>query len=126
MIELRVSVVTVINRWAIEELGGKLATWEGTQRVDTKKPLLGLKKKDDRFAALNPEGPASVTVGLEEKLSGPSGTYSSVAVHISVTARCDQNEAAIVQARDVLFKEGLQALEHYMRPALNLLLEHTK
>lgn len=124
MIELHVSVTTVVNRWVVHELGGKTVSWEGTQRMDPKKLPAG--KRADRFACLNPEGPARVKVGLEEKLSGPTGTYSSISVRIEISARCDQNERALGEAQSVLYEEGLKSLDHYINPALSMLIEHTE
>ncbi len=116
MITLVVSVATVVRNLPIELINGKYATWEGVQHVQ--------QKKGDRFAALNPSGAAEVRVGLEEKLNGPSGSYSSVTVNISITARSDQTEEAVKRAADVLFVEVTKALHHYVTPAYNLLIEH--
>lgn len=123
MIGLYVRVETIVSHWAVPALGGHPATWEGTQRMDPKTAVGG---KKNSFADLNEQGAATVTVALEEKLSGPSGTYSSVSVRIEVSARCDQNETAIRQARDVLVNEGMKALDFYAGPAVSLLTEHTK
>jgi hypothetical protein len=123
MIELHVRVETVINQYAVQQLAGQLASWEGTQRMDPKQ-MMG--KKADRFAALNNKGDAKVLVGVEEKLSGPSGTYSSVTVRVEISARCDQNEKSVSETHELLFTEGLKALEFYMTPALNMLINHTE
>lgn len=116
MIALYVGVTTIVHNVPVEIIDNKYATWEGTQRVPTK-PI-------DRFAALNPSGSTEVKIALEEKLSGPSGTYSSVAVRIEISARCDQTTAAIHKATEVLFDEGSKALHHYIQPAMALLHEH--
>jgi hypothetical protein len=88
-------------------------------------PRLPAGTRPDPYAKLNPAGPAEVRVGFEEKLSGPSGTYSTISVRIEVAVRCEQSEAGIAAARELLVKEGVKALEFYMGPALNLLIEHT-
>jgi hypothetical protein len=124
MIELTVRVQTIISHWAVQELGGQPATWEWTQRMDPKKPAADGKK--NAFAGINAQGPAKVTVDLEEKLSGPSGTYSTVSIRVGISVRCDQSEEAITHARDVLMREGTRALEFYAGPAVNLLMEHTR
>jgi hypothetical protein len=125
VIVLRVSVATVIEGWVVEQLGGKLVTWEGVQRLDPKKHPT-LVRKPDRFASLNPDGPCEVRVAVDEKLGGPKNSFSSVSVRVEISARCNQDEESIEKARDVLFKEGLRAVAHYMNPALDMLVEHTQ
>lgn len=122
---LRVQVTTVIDGWAVAELGGELATWEGTEQVDIKKLTKGT-QHPDRFKLLNPEGTAEIRVGMEEKLSGPSGTYSSVAVRVEVMTRCEQTEQAIETGHDLCYQACERALERYMGPAMNRLIEHTE
>lgn len=126
MIELYVQVVTVINGWAVPTLGGQNATWEATQRMDPSKPVEGKRPPKNLFEGINQQGRASVKVGLEEKLSGPAGTYSSVSVRVEISARCDQDSASIRAARDALAKEGMKALEWYAAPALELLMRHVQ
>ncbi len=123
MIELYVRVETIINNWAVPTLGGKQATWEATQRMD----ITEIKKnKKNAFANINAEGRAGVRVAVEEKISGPSGTYSSVSVRIEIAARCDQDEASITHCRDVLAQEAMKALDWYAGPAVQLLGEHVQ
>lgn len=123
MIVLRANVTTIIDNWVVEQLGGKLVTWEGVQRLDPKKHPT-LVRKPDRFSSLNPEGPCEVRVAVDEKLSGPKNSFSSVSVRVEISARCDQNEETIEKARDVLFKECMSATAHYMNPALDMMMEH--
>lgn len=122
---LRIQVTTVIDGWAVSELGGELATWEGTEHVDIRKLTKGT-THPDRFKLLNPEGTSEVRVAVEEKLSGPSGTYSSVAVRVEVLTRCEQSEQAVETAHDLCHQACVRALERYMGPAMNMLTEHTE
>lgn len=118
-----VGVTTIVNDWPIDSLGGRPATWEWTQRMDPKKIAAG--KKGAKFSCLQDDGAAEVRVAVEEKLSGPSGTYSSVSVRIEISARCHSDEESIDAARDLLFNESLKAVAHYMNPAINMLQDHT-
>ena len=124
MIELYIQVVTVINQWAVPTLGGKNATWEATQRMDPTKPAEGKHAPKNLFENINAQGRASVKVALEEKISGPPNTFSSIAVRVEISARCDQDSTSIRAARDALAKESMKALEWYAAPALELLMKH--
>lgn len=117
---IRVTVVTVINNIVMDSLSGVPATFEGSYMPSPGELL----KKPDRYKTLNPEGAAEVRIGLEEKLSGPANTYSSVTVMVQVTARCDQSSAAVKHALDVVHTECVQALERYIEPAQKLLIAH--
>jgi hypothetical protein len=119
MIVIRVHVTTVINKYAVQMLSGIPATWEGVMRV-SQKELSG-----DRFIALNPNGPARVRLGFDEKISGRSGTYSSINVSCEVEVRCDQTEAQIAAAKALLRETGLETLDQYVPPALAMLETHT-
>lgn len=121
MITMTWRVETIIDHWTVFHLGNKKATYEGTQHVNTRS-LSGRRK----FDCLREEGGTEVRVGVEEKISGPSGTYSSVSVKVEIASRCNTDEVSIEQARDALFKEALGAVDHYMNQASNLLMEHTE
>lgn len=123
MIFFHVSVVTSIQNYPIRVLRDKQVTWEENQVVDLKKVGTPVPK---RFGSLNPDGAAEVRVAVEEKLNGPPGSYSSVAVRVEIQARCEQTQEGIEQARNALFREGMKALEHYIMPARTMLDEHFK
>lgn len=120
--QIRVSVTTKINEITVDSLSGVPATFEGTYMPT----LEELKKKSggDRYKVLNSSGPAEVRIGLEERVSGPPNTYSSVSVYVQVMAHCDQTAPAIRQAMDLVHSECVQALERYVEPAQQLLLAH--
>jgi hypothetical protein len=120
VIELYVVVSTIVNKWPTAEINGKRVSWEGTQRMDPKMA------RGDKFAMLNADGAASVKVAVEEKVSGPSGSFSSISVRVEISSRCNQDEKTIAEAHETLFTEGLRALEHYASPALAMLLDHIK
>jgi hypothetical protein len=115
--------MTIAWRYPVEEIDGVLATWEGTQNMDPK-TMVKKPGAPNRFSVLNGTGPAVVRVGIEEKVSGPTGTYSSVSVRVEVSAHCDQSEASIQRAHQLLFDEGTRALDGYMDTALELLNRH--
>ncbi len=147
MFVARISVAVVVNEVPIKNIGGVPATWEATGMTTPKdlrakgspfaaSAALASKKaagkvpitkqeqatsKHDRFAVLRETGPTSVGLELEEKVSGPPGTYSSVTVRVSITARCEQSSAAVEQAHDLLFTECTAAIDRYMRPAVEQL-----
>jgi hypothetical protein len=118
VISLHVLVVTTFRRHVVNELSGKLVTFEETQMPQ---PLSNT--KDPIKSLYEPDG-ASVTVGLEEKISGPANTYSSVAVRIEISSRCKQDEIAIRNLTKALHGEAMRALHHYVAPTLELLLSH--
>lgn len=116
MICIKIQVVTVIKGFVVRELGGKLATWEGTQHM--------VPGEKDPIAAMHTVGGAGVTVDVEEKLSGPPNTYSSTTIRVSITARCPQTIAHIQKMTRLLHAEGLRALEHHVPTSLELLVAH--
>lgn len=118
MISFHVLVVTTFRRYVVHELSGKLATFEETQMPQ---PLSNTKDPIRMF--YEPNG-ARVTVGLEEKISGPANTYSSVAVRVEITSQCKQDETAIRGLTKALHSEAMRALNHYMEPSLALLMSH--
>lgn len=118
MITFHVLVITTFRRYIVNELSGKLATFEETQMPT---PLSNT--KDPIKVFYRPNG-ARVTVGLEEKISGPANTYSSVAVRVEITSQCEQDETAIRGLTKALHSEAMRALHHYMAPSLDLLMSH--
>jgi hypothetical protein len=125
--QIRVAVYTAINDVVVDMLGGMPATWEGTEMStldELKKKAAMNKKPGDKYAVLDPQGPAEIRVGLEEKVSGPSGTYSSVTVFVQVQLRTAQTPEAVKKGIDLAHSECVQALERYIDPALTLLCAH--
>ena len=130
MITMHVRVVTTIDKAVLDTLDGKPATFEETimspvrppvrRRLGATGPTLDL---SDPYQALNPNGASSVGITIEGKFGGPHNTFSSVAVSITVTSRCDQTKAKVDEAKDLLFKEGLNALEFYADPLYEVLMK---
>ena len=119
MITFYVRVETAWMRQPIETLCGKLASWEDT-RTMPENPL------SKRWAPFQEAGPSEVKVGLEHKVSGPQGTYSSVSVRIEISGRCYQNQEDIRAATDVLYKECDRAIGHYLDPQHALLCQRAR
>jgi hypothetical protein len=63
---------------------------------------------------------------MEEKLSGPSGTFSTVSVRVELSVQCAQNEEQIRRAAGLLQGEVAHLADHYINPAMELLLEHVE
>lgn len=136
MIAIYIRVETVAHRYAVHSINNQLVTFEAHTMVDfkalkarqssatatkTPPPMAG-----DKLGALNTAGPAEVRLGLEEKLSGPSGTYSSVSVRLELKVNCAQSNAEVQAATELLYAEGARLLNHYINPAMDLLVEHVK
>ena len=119
---IQVTLRTVAYNEPIYDIGGVLTCWEGSH-VTT---LSELKKKNSKYAVLDPEGPAEVSIGLEEKVSGPEGTYSSVTVFVRVTLRCAQTENQVRAAQNLAHSECITTLEKYIEPAQRLLISHLR
>lgn len=139
MIAMHVVVTTEISKVPIATLGGRAATFEEYLRMPIRPPIrppavrstpitpsarAAAVTTSNRYKGINPDGKAEARVAVEEKLSGPRDTYSSVTVRVEVAVHCDQSEEAINTARDILFKEGLKALDHYADPLYEQLLRH--
>ena len=146
MITVAIQIRTIAFSHPIQEIDGKHASWEGTFMVDPKKIAEAASKRQglplkaparpavaaqppqrDRLGSvLDPNGPAEVMVGLEEKLSGPQGTYSSVTVSIQVKVHCAQTDESVRRASELLYDEGARVLEHHVGPAMELLMMHIR
>ncbi len=132
MIQIYMLVRTVVDGEPIHEVAGKPACWEATgvmkppmkPNLPSAAPAKPSAGEPNRFKALDENGAAEVTLGVEEKMSGPEGTYSSVAVRLEVKARCGQSEAAVRAASQVLYDVAAEELDKHMPAARKLLLEH--
>lgn len=119
MITLYVQQVTLIQGYSVPSLSDIQATWEGTIRMDAKEIK---NKRGTELAALNPKGASIVNVAYEEKIAGPVNTFSSVAVRVEISTQCDP--ADIKKCHQLLFDEASNAVDHYIQPALSLLMTH--
>lgn len=126
---LQVAVQTEVNKTLIHTIAGVPATWEATfmPTIDDLRKA-GNKAKESKavtlYSAVDPKGEAEVSFGLEEKVSGPAGTYSSVTVQVRLTFRCAQTEAQVERALALAHRECVGALEKYIEPAQQLLVSH--
>lgn len=118
MITVYVQVLSTYDRYPVEYLSGQLASWDG----NTHMPI----SKADRLKGLNEQGPAEVRVSLEEKQSGPQGTFSSTSVRIEVSVRCLQDERTVEAAHTALYDIGHKALEQYLKRQMTVLYEHAE
>ena len=120
---LYVAVLVEINNILIDEIAGVPVSGEGTEAwpmVDIKKAVGSI----DKYRGIGPEGEAQIEVGLEEKVSGPAGTYSSVTVITKITLRCDQKQETVKRAMDLAYSDCAAAIERYIDPAQKLLASH--
>lgn len=140
MIKIYVKVETVYQRIAIHSINDKIVTFEVNSMVDFKQVLAKNKAKQgtktavvqetpaktgaNNLATLDETGTARVGFSLEESISGPSGTFSSVRIRVDLSVQCAQNEAEIRKATDILYRESAHLVDHYANPAMQLLIEH--
>lgn len=135
MITMRIRVVTLIDQIVFPILGGRKASYEKTLRMTYIRPRPHNTFRqpggpntpppsNDPYAAFNADGPAEVEISVTETLSGPQNTYSSVNVSVRVSMRCNQTKEQIDAAKKLLFAEGLKALNHYVDPHYEQLLQH--
>lgn len=129
MLSFNITQRTEINGEVVHEIAKYLMTWEAIEMVsiaELKKQKLNQQKKAadlNRYDILE-KGDAVVRVALEEKLSGPERTYSSVTVRVEVQVTCQQASETIKTAQDILFDECTGAVERYIGPAQQMLISH--
>lgn len=78
----------------------------------------------DEFKALLGDAQARISIGLDERFSGPSGTYSSASVRVNVTLSCDQSKEKIEQATQMAFDYASDFLDRHAVPTARLLNKH--
>ncbi len=78
----------------------------------------------DAFKGLLGDAQARVSIGLDEKFPGPSGTYSSVGIRISVTVSCDQSKESIDKTTELAFDYASDFLDRHAVTAVRLLNKH--
>lgn len=78
----------------------------------------------DEFKKLLGDQNARVSVGLDERFSGPSGTYSSASVRVNLTLNCDQSKETIEEATKMAFDYASDFLDRHAVPAAKLLNRH--
>lgn len=124
--QLQVAVRTEVNKILVHNIAGMPATWEGNYMptLDELKKAAKKAKGPSLYDVIDPQGESEVSLGLEEKVSGPEGTYSSVTVHVRLTFRCAQNEEQVQRALSLAHRECVAALERYIEPAQQLLVSH--
>jgi hypothetical protein len=149
VIHAYVRVETVHQRIAVYSINDKIVTFEvngmvdfkaviernkakaaakaaGTKVTKTAAPDAATRLGPAEFGDLDASGPARLTFGMEEKLSGPSGTFSTVSVRVELSVQCAQNEEQIRRAAGLLQGEVAHLADHYINPAMELLLEHVE
>lgn len=78
----------------------------------------------DEFKQLLGDAQARVSIGVDERFSGPSGSYSSVSVRVNITLSCDQSQAKIDAATKMAFDYASGFLDGHAVPAMKLLNKH--
>lgn len=78
----------------------------------------------DEFKKLLGDQNARVSVGLDERFSGPSGTYSSASVRVNLTLNCGQDKKTIEEATKMAFDYASDFLDRHAVPAVKLLNRH--
>lgn len=85
------------------------------------------KEVEDRFTKVyKKDGKARVVAEMTEKMPGPGGSYSSIAVMVSVSLQCDQTELAVREAGDAAFEAAYHMTDAYIDAAVVLLDEHLR
>lgn len=106
-------VVAITHRGLpVNTVGGEASSFERTYYMK------------DKFKELLGDGSARVSVGVDEKFNGPSGTYSSVSLRVNVTLTCDQAEKVIDKAAEEALNVGLGFLDKHASTATSMLLSH--
>lgn len=150
MITYHLVVATVVQNVPVLAVGDAPASWEVFEVVDfnklmqqraaakgvipAAKPVVGA-PQNAKTPVANPSGTdvlarlykadgAEVRVGLEERRSGPVGSFSSVTLSIQVSSRCAAETAALHKLQEVLYAECTRMLEAHAEPAMRLLIEH--
>jgi hypothetical protein len=80
----------------------------------------------DKYKVLLGDGQARVSLGVDERVSGPHGTYSSVSVRVSVTLSCDQSEEGISKASDLAIRKASSLLDQHLPIAVRKLRRHLR
>lgn len=84
------------------------------------------KQGSKRWAPFKQDGASEVKVGIEHKLNGPQGTYSSVSVRIEISGRTDTEEEKIRAGVETLYNEADRAIDHYLDPQHALLCQRAR
>lgn len=111
--KLDISVETTDRKGRVYTVGNRPATYTEVHYM-----------KDDEFKAVLGDAQARVSIGLDEKFPGPSGTYSSVGIRINITVSCDQSKNVIDKTTELAFDYASLFLDSYALPAVRLLNKH--
>ncbi len=103
---------------AVRKVAGLPATFTQTHYITQEHPMA------DEFKKLLGDGNARVSVGVDDRFSGPSGTYSSASVRINITLNCDQSKETIDKASTLAFEYASDFLDRHAVPAAKLLKRH--
>lgn len=105
---------------AVRKVAGLPATYTQTHYITQDHPMA------DEFKKLLGDQNARVSVGVDERFSGPSGTYSSASVRVSISLNCDQNKETIDAATKLAFEYASDFLDRHAVPSAKLLSKHLK
>ena len=103
---------------AVRKVAGLPATFTQTHYITQEHPMA------DEFKKLLGDGNARVSVGVDERFSGPSGTYSSASVRVNITLNCDQSKDTIDKAAELAFEYASDFLDRHAVPTARLLKRH--
>ena len=103
---------------SVRKVAGLPATYTQTHYITQDHPMA------DEFKKLLGDQNARVSVGVDEKFSGPSGTYSSASVRVTISLNCNQTKETIDKATELAFGYASDFLDRHAVPAAKLLGRH--